>query len=208
MAPHVLGVGYSYDEYGITAAEWRKYGIEFDYVDDIGQAAAMLSFKEYICVAICTDIIPQEDLDALRKVRPVPIVVVPPSYSEAQRYACEYCHSYYATRKSNVKYCPYPNPNHKGESCRKIAPKILYWSRSKMLKEYRKACESYERWIKRTKADDDKAYDYIKLLKVDIIAEFEEEEKEKGEVWRKLMDKVKDEITFLFSSGIIMPDRV
>ena len=81
MAPHVLGVGYSYDEYGITAAEWRKYGIEFDYVDDIGQAAAMLSFKEYICVAICTDIIPQEDLDALRKVRPVPIVVVPPSYS-------------------------------------------------------------------------------------------------------------------------------
>ena len=111
---------------------------------------------------------------------------------------CEYCHSYYATRKSNVKYCPYPNPNHKGESCRKIAPKILYWSRSKMLKEYRKACESYERWIKRTKADDDKAYDYIKLLKADIIAEFEEEEKEKGEVWRKLMDKVKDEITFLF----------
>ena len=85
MAPHVLGVGYSYDEYGITAAEWRKYGIEFDYVDDIGQAAAMLSFKEYLCVAICTDIIPQEDLDALRKVRPVPIVVAPPSYSEAQR---------------------------------------------------------------------------------------------------------------------------
>ena len=85
MARHVLGGGYSYDEYGITAAEWRKYGIEFDYVDDIGQAAAMLSFKEYICVAICTDIIPQEDLDALRKVRPVPIVVVPPSYSEAHQ---------------------------------------------------------------------------------------------------------------------------
>ena len=53
MAPHVLGVGYSYDEYGITAAEGRKYGIAFDYVDNIGQAAAMLSFKEYICVAIC-----------------------------------------------------------------------------------------------------------------------------------------------------------
>ena len=100
MAPHVLGVGYSYDEYGITAAEWRKYGIEFDYVDDIRQATAMLSSKEYICVAICTDVIPQEDLDALRKVRPVPIVVVPPSYSEAQRYACvhfgaaQYLHTY------------------------------------------------------------------------------------------------------------------
>ena len=48
MASHVLGVGYSYAEYGITAAEWQNYGIEFDYVDDIGQAAAMLSFKEYM----------------------------------------------------------------------------------------------------------------------------------------------------------------
>ena len=69
------------------------------HIED-NKAAAMLSFKEYICVAICTDIIPQEDLDALRKVRPVPIVVVPPSYSEAQRYACvhfgaaQYLHTY------------------------------------------------------------------------------------------------------------------
>ena len=46
MAPHVLGVGYSYDEYGITAAEWRKYGIEFDYVDDIGQYIVTRSTKE------------------------------------------------------------------------------------------------------------------------------------------------------------------
>ena len=47
MAPHVLGVGYSYDEYGITAAEWRKYGIEFDYVDDIGQAGYWLDIYMY-----------------------------------------------------------------------------------------------------------------------------------------------------------------
>ena len=39
-------------------------------------------------------------MDALRKVRPVPIVVVSPSYSEAQRYACvhfgaaQYLHAY------------------------------------------------------------------------------------------------------------------
>lgn len=111
---------------------------------------------------------------------------------------CEFCDGYHATRKANVKYCPYPNPNHIGASCREIAPKILYWNRSKMLKEYRKACGSYDRWIKRTKADDDKAYDYMKLLKADIIAEFKEEEKENGEVWRKLMDKMKDEITSLF----------
>lgn len=100
MTPHVLGVGYSYNEYGITSETWKKYGIEFDYANDIKQAAAMLSFKEYVCVAICTDVIPQEDLDALRKIRPVPIVVVPPSYSEEQRYACvhfgaaQYLHTY------------------------------------------------------------------------------------------------------------------
>lgn len=117
MTPHVLGVGYSYDEYAITAADWEKYGIEFDYVDDIRQAAAMLSFKEYICVAICADVIPQNDLDTLRSVRPVPIVVVPPSYSEEQRYACvhfgaaQYLHTYghplamAATIQDGMRYC-------------------------------------------------------------------------------------------------------
>ncbi|MBQ9839471.1 MAG: response regulator transcription factor [Oscillospiraceae bacterium] len=101
MTPHVLGVGYSYNEYSVTAQAWKEYGIEFDYADDIKQAAAMLSFKEYICIAICADVIPQEDLDALRKVRPVPIIVVPPTYSETQRYACvhfgvaQYLHTYH-----------------------------------------------------------------------------------------------------------------
>ena len=101
MTPHVLGVGYSYNEYSVTAQAWKEYGIEFDYADDIKQAAAMMSFKEYVCIAICTDVIPQEDLDALRKVRPVPIIVVPPTYSETQRYACvhfgvaQYLHTYH-----------------------------------------------------------------------------------------------------------------
>ena len=101
MTPHVLGVGYSYNEYSVTAQAWKEYSIEFDYADDIKQAAAMLSFKEYICIAICADVIPQEDLDALRKVRPVPIIVVPPTYSETQRYACvhfgvaQYLHTYH-----------------------------------------------------------------------------------------------------------------
>lgn len=101
MTPHVLGVGYSYNEYSVTAQAWKEYGIEFDYADDIKQAAAMLSFKEYVCIAICADVIPQEDLDALRKVRPVPIIVVPPTYSETQRYACvhfgvaQYLHTYH-----------------------------------------------------------------------------------------------------------------
>lgn len=88
MVPHVLGVGYAYNEYEVTAGRWKEFEIEFDYADNIKQAAAMLSFKEYICVAICSDVIPQDDLDILRQKRAVPIIVVPPSYSEEQRYAC------------------------------------------------------------------------------------------------------------------------
>lgn len=116
MPPHVLGVGYLHEEYGVTADSWRGYEIEFDYAEDIKQAAAMLSFKEYICVAICADVIPPEDLDTLRRVRPVPIVVFPPSYTEEQRYACvhfgaaQYLHSYHhpqaeaATNQNGMRY--------------------------------------------------------------------------------------------------------
>ena len=78
MVPHVLGVGYAYNEYEVTAGRWKEFEIEFDYADNIKQAAAMLSFKEYICVAICSDVIPQDDLDILRQKRAVPIIVVPP----------------------------------------------------------------------------------------------------------------------------------
>lgn len=100
MVPHVLGVGYAYNEYEVTAGRWKEFEIEFDYADNIKQAAAMLSFKEYICVTICSDVIPQDDLDILRQKRAVPIIVVPPSYSEEQRYACvhfgaaQYLHTY------------------------------------------------------------------------------------------------------------------
>ena len=101
MHHRILGVGYSHDEYNTTADAWKHYGIEFDYVDDIKQAVSVLSFKKYICVAICADTILQDDLDALRSVRPIPIMVVPPSYTESQRYACvhfgaaQYLHTYH-----------------------------------------------------------------------------------------------------------------
>ena len=45
--------------------------------------------------------IPQNELDDLRKIRTIPIVVVPPSYDAAQRYACihfgaaQYLHSFH-----------------------------------------------------------------------------------------------------------------
>ena len=35
MVPHVLGVGYAYNEYEVTAGRWKKFEIEFDYADNI-----------------------------------------------------------------------------------------------------------------------------------------------------------------------------
>ena len=48
MVPHVFGVGYAYNEYEVTAGRWKEFEIEFDYADNIKQAAAMLSFKEWV----------------------------------------------------------------------------------------------------------------------------------------------------------------
>lgn len=41
MVPHVLGVGYAYNEYEVTAGRWKEFEIEFDYADNIKQAAAI-----------------------------------------------------------------------------------------------------------------------------------------------------------------------
>ena len=45
----------------LLLADGKNLKLNFDYADNIKQAAAMLSFKEYICVAICSDVIPQDD---------------------------------------------------------------------------------------------------------------------------------------------------
>ena len=126
MVPHVLGVGYAYNEYEVTAGRWKEFEIEFDYADNIKQAAAMLSFKEYICVAICSDVIPQDDLDILRQKRAVPIIVVPPSYSEEQRYACvhfgaaQYLHTYNHPMVEASNPVPTPLLGHRCRSSQEI----------------------------------------------------------------------------------------
>lgn len=39
----------------------------------------------HICVAIHSDYVPHADIDALREVRPIPIIVLPLEYDENQR---------------------------------------------------------------------------------------------------------------------------
>lgn len=50
MVPHVLGVGYAYNEYEVTAGRWKEFEIEFDYADNIKQAAAMLDKSKYLAL--------------------------------------------------------------------------------------------------------------------------------------------------------------
>lgn len=84
----VLGIGYQCGEYEATQNEWRQHGIEFDFADDFGQAMQKLSERDYVCVAVCSDCLPHDDIDALRKVRAIPIVVLPAEFNAAQRYEC------------------------------------------------------------------------------------------------------------------------
>lgn len=119
MAPHVLCIGYPLNEQEAAADCWKVYHIAFECVETIGDAVPMLPHKDYICVIICTDIILQNELSALRHVCSVPIVVVPPSYSEKQRCACihlgaaQYLHTYHQplNEATNVQnsLCSYLN---------------------------------------------------------------------------------------------------
>lgn len=48
---HVLGIGYDYDYYSLATAKWTNYDIEFDFADSFAQAKALLSIKDYLCIA-------------------------------------------------------------------------------------------------------------------------------------------------------------
>ena len=63
---HVLGIGYDYDYYSLATAKWTNYDIEFDFADSFAQAKALLSIKDYLCIAIVTDLIPQNELQGFK----------------------------------------------------------------------------------------------------------------------------------------------
>ena len=88
MRRRILVIGYRESEQEAVRAEWQGYGMEFDFVDGLPQALQALEHTEYICVAICSRHVPYKDVEALRRVRSIPVVVLPPEYSTAQRMEC------------------------------------------------------------------------------------------------------------------------
>lgn len=88
MQHHVLSIGYPEAEYETEKETWQEYGIVFDFVDTVQEAAKKLPYENYVCITIRADQITNEELTALREAHPTPVLVLPPSYSAAQRYAC------------------------------------------------------------------------------------------------------------------------
>ncbi len=84
----VLAIGYQHSEQESVRREWLKLGIELDFADDLYQAKKKLPERDYYCVSLRSECIPHSEIDALRKVRAIPILVIPPGYNMAQRYEC------------------------------------------------------------------------------------------------------------------------
>lgn len=84
----VLGLGYAPSEYDVERTEWMKHGIAFDFAGSLDDAAEKLRQQTYICIAIRSDQISQADIAALRAIRPIPTVILPPSYSAAEAHIC------------------------------------------------------------------------------------------------------------------------
>lgn len=87
MRQRKLVIGYRESEQEAVRAKWQGYGMKFDFVDGLSLQA--LGHTNYICVAICFRHVPHKDVEALRRVRPIPVVVLPPGYSTAQRFECD-----------------------------------------------------------------------------------------------------------------------
>lgn len=84
----VLGVGYTPQEYEIERTRWQEYGIVFDFADGTRQAMEKLREADYVCIAIRSDKITNEDMESLRAIQALPTLILPPSYTIDERYAC------------------------------------------------------------------------------------------------------------------------
>lgn len=88
MKRFVLGIGYRPEEYEAARRAWMEYGIEFNFAADLQQAIQKLPEKDYVCVVVCSDVLPHDYIDTLHRVRAIPVVVLPHEYNAVQRYMC------------------------------------------------------------------------------------------------------------------------
>lgn len=85
MAHVVLGIGYHPCEYETVRDEWRQHDVDFHFERTVEQAVCRLRNTDYVCVTICTGHVDSDQLELLRSIRPVPVVVLSPECSVSER---------------------------------------------------------------------------------------------------------------------------
>lgn len=84
--PHlVLGIGYGKSERELVRHEWQAYRVDFHFVDSTEEAVRLLRQEDYVCVTVCTGRINHGQIEILRSIKPVPIVVVSPEFNVSKR---------------------------------------------------------------------------------------------------------------------------
>ena len=65
-----------------------KHDIVFDFAETVEDAAQKLREQNYVCIAIRSDQISPREIAALREIRPISTVILPPAYSAAEAHIC------------------------------------------------------------------------------------------------------------------------
>lgn len=107
---------------------------------------------------------------------------------------CEFCGGYFFTRKSNRKYCGYPNSFLENKTCQDGAPKVVRQRKGALMPTYDKCYNTYRHWISRTITQDDKKmYDTMEDLQRYLMYVFG---KRKAPL---AMQMIEDEIETIFT---------
>ena len=84
--PHiVLGIGYQSNEQEDVRNEWKKYNVDFRFADSTANAVLALQQEDFICVTVCSKHLNVGQIEILRNINPVPIVVLSPDAPAAVR---------------------------------------------------------------------------------------------------------------------------
>ena len=113
----VLCIGCRPEQQGDVQGEWQKYGIAFDFVANLSAAVEKLAQRDYICAAFCSNFVLLQDIDALHRIRQIPVMALLSDYDATQRYECDQqegvphissvnqCQIADPLSKNNMRYC-------------------------------------------------------------------------------------------------------
>jgi len=85
MAHIVLGIGYESTERQAVRNQWKCYNVDFQFVDTTEDAVHALQQEDFICVTVCSQYLSIGQLEILRNIKPVPIVVLSPESPVTKR---------------------------------------------------------------------------------------------------------------------------